>query len=184
MDMADFRRLAQKMDQHVQQLFAQGITKDVDLFNRMMGYMPDLKIIWDGTTDSQLVELSNEYPQFFRFAYIVEQAFEQERQKPTRPYDGLPMMSEQHKHMMNALLTTAATLERGYQGYINAGLLAVFRPQIIELNQLHDRWMDDVEILRASLANAGVGQDVLAYVQEATGTLHERIAELAKKSAN
>jgi hypothetical protein len=184
MDMDDFRRLAQKMDQHVQQLFAQGITKDADLFHRMMGYMPDLKIIWDGTTDRQLVELSNEYPQFFRFAYLVEQAFEQERQKPTRPYDGLPMMSEQHKHMMNALLTTAATLERGYQAYINAGLLPVFRPQVIALDQMRDRWMDEVEILHASLANAGVGQDVLAYVQGATGMLHERIAELAKKSAS
>lgn len=51
MTMLDFRRMAAKMDQHMQQLDAQGVTEPHQVINRMMGYAPELHQIWTGTTD-------------------------------------------------------------------------------------------------------------------------------------
>lgn len=62
MSMNEFRRLAAKMDQHMQQLSAQGVNDPHAIINRMMGYVPDLHKIWVGTSDDQLIALSNEFP--------------------------------------------------------------------------------------------------------------------------
>jgi hypothetical protein len=62
MSMNEFRRLAAKMDQHMQQLSAQGVNDAPAIINRMMGYVPDLHKIWVGTSDDQLIALSNEFP--------------------------------------------------------------------------------------------------------------------------
>ena len=44
-----------------------------------MGYVPDLHKIWVGTSDQQLMTLSNEFPGFYRYALIMEEASEAER---------------------------------------------------------------------------------------------------------
>jgi hypothetical protein len=54
-----------------------------------MGYVPDLHKIWVGTSDQQLMALSNEFPGFYRYALIIEEASEAERNKASRPYDGM-----------------------------------------------------------------------------------------------
>src|SRR5450631_4622166 len=104
MSMNEFRRLAAKMDQHMQQLAAQGDNDGHAIINRMMGYVPDLHKIWVGTSDDQLMALSNEFPGFYRYALIMEEASEAERNKPSRPSDGLAQFSEQHKRQAAQLL--------------------------------------------------------------------------------
>lgn len=121
--MNEFRRLAAKIDQHMQQLAAQGVSEAHAIINRMMGYGPDLHRIWVGTSDQQLMALSREFPGFYRYARIMEEASEAERRKASRPYDGMAEFSEQHKQMGAQLLTTAATLERGYQAFRASGSL-------------------------------------------------------------
>jgi len=54
-----------------------------------MGYVPDLHKIWVGTSDQQLMTLSNELPGFYRYALIMEETSEAERNKASRPYDGM-----------------------------------------------------------------------------------------------
>lgn len=66
MSMNEFRRLAAKMDQHMQQLAAEGVNGAPAIIHRMMGYVPDLHQIWVGTTDPQLMALSHEFPGFYR----------------------------------------------------------------------------------------------------------------------
>ncbi|MFV9533057.1 substrate-binding domain-containing protein [Pseudomonas aeruginosa] len=63
--MNEFRRLAAKIDQHMQQLAAQGVSEAHAIINRMMGYGPDLHRIWVGTSDQQLMALSREFPGFY-----------------------------------------------------------------------------------------------------------------------
>jgi len=48
MSMNEFRRLAAKIDQHMQQLASQGVSEAHAIINRMMGYVPDLHGIWIG----------------------------------------------------------------------------------------------------------------------------------------
>jgi hypothetical protein len=55
--MNEFRRLAAKIDQHMQQLAAQCVSETHAVVNRMMGYVPDLHRIWVGTSDQQLMAL-------------------------------------------------------------------------------------------------------------------------------
>lgn len=133
MSMNEYRRLAARIDQHMQQLDAEGVTRAPDVFNRMMGYVPDLHQIWVNTSDQQLMALSREFPGFYRYALIVEEASEAERRKASRSYDGIDTASEQHKRMGERLLTTAATLEHGYQAFRASGL-SVFDNSIKELN--------------------------------------------------
>lgn len=47
--------------------------------------MPELHKIWVGTTDDQLIALSNEFPGFYRYALIMEEASEVERNRPHGP---------------------------------------------------------------------------------------------------
>ena len=64
--------------------------------------MPDLHKIWVGTSDQQLMALSNEFPGFYRYALIMEEASEAERNKASRPYDGMAGFSEEHKQRYQA----------------------------------------------------------------------------------
>ena len=183
MSMEDFRRMAAKMDQHMQQLDAQGINDAHAVIDRMMGYVPDLHKIWLGTTDQQLMALSKEFPGFYRYAYVMEEASEAERNKASRPYDGMQQFSGVNKQMAATLLTNAATLERGYQAFIGSGKLQVFRPQVNELDRLHRKWLADLESFKNSLKADGAAPESLAYVDSGLARMVDRIAELAKLSA-
>lgn len=179
MSMNEFRRLAAKIDQHMQQLSAQGVSDAPAIIHRMMGYVPDLHTIWVGTSDDQLLALSNEFPRFYRYALIMEEASEAERNKASRPYDGLAEFSEEHKQQGAQLLATAATLERGYQAFRGCGNLQVFQSQVNELGRLHRKWMSDLESFKSALHAQGAEPKALEYVNEAFGHLAERIKTLA-----
>lgn len=65
--MNEFRRLAAKLDQHMQQLSAQGVNDAHTIINRMMEYArPAQNLV--GTSDDQLMALSNDFPEFYRYA--------------------------------------------------------------------------------------------------------------------
>ena len=64
MEVNEFRQLAARIDQHMQQLGAQGVSDPHAIIYRMMGYTPDLHKIWVGTSDAQLMALSREFPAF------------------------------------------------------------------------------------------------------------------------
>jgi hypothetical protein len=179
MSMNEFRQLAAKMDQHMQQLSAQGVNDAHAIINRMMGYVPDLHKLWVGTSGDQLIALSNEFPGFYRYALIMEEASEAERNKASRPYDGMAQFSEHHKQLAAQLLTTAATLERGYQAFRGSGNLQVFQPQVNEMGKLHRQWLSDLENFKNSLRAQGAEPKTLEYVNEAFGRLAERIKKLA-----
>ena len=85
MSMNEFRRMAAKMDLHMRQLSAQGVNDRHVIIDRMMGYVPELHAIWTGTSDDQIVALCNEFSEFYRYARIMEEASEAERNKPSRP---------------------------------------------------------------------------------------------------
>ena len=179
MSMNEFRRLAAKMDQHMQQLAAQGVSDAPAIIHRMMGYVPDLHQIWVGTADEQFIALSHEFPGFYRYALIMEEAFEAERQKGSRPYDGLAPLSEPHQQRAAQLLTTAATLERGYQALLGSGNRPVVQPQVHEMDKLHQQWLSDLESFKSALRAQGAEPRALEYVNEAFGRLAERIKKLA-----
>ena len=120
-----------------------------------MGYVPDLHKIWVGTSDQQLMALSNEFPGFYRYALIMEEASEAERNKASRPYDGMAGFSEEHKQRAAQLLVTAANLERGYQAFRGSGNLQVFQPQVNELGRLHRQWLSDLDGFKNSLRAQG-----------------------------
>jgi len=81
----EFRRLAARIDQHMQQLGAQGVNDPQAIVHRMMGYTPDLHKIWVGASDQQLMALSREFPGFYRYGRIMEEASQAERNKASRP---------------------------------------------------------------------------------------------------
>src|SRR5579863_3438913 len=129
-----------------------------------MGYVPDLHKIWVGTSDQQLMALSNEFPGFYRYALIMEEASEAERNKASRPYDGMAGFFEEHKQRAAQLLVTAANLERGYQTFRGGGNLQVFQPHVNELGRLHRQWLSDRDGFKNSLRAQGAEPKALEYV--------------------
>ena len=121
--------------------------------------------------------LSHEFPEFYRYALIMEEASEAERNKAACPYDGLAEFSDEHKRQAAELLVTAATLERGYQAFRGSGNLQVFQQQVNELGQLHRQWLADLDSFKASVRDAQA--TALEYVNEAFGHLAGRIKQLA-----
>jgi len=180
MSMNEFRRLAAKMDQHMQQLAGQGVNDPPAIINRMMGYVPDLHRIWTGTTDEQLMALSDEFPGFYRYALIMEEASEAERNKVSRPYDGMAPFSEPQRQLAAQLLTMAATLERGYQAILGCTDPQAAQTRTHEMNKLHRQWLSDLERFKSSLRKQGAEPMALEYMNEAFGRLAERIEKLAR----
>ncbi len=178
--MDEFRRLASRIDQHMQHLSAQGINDVHAIINHMMGYVPNLHKIWIETSDDQLIALSNEFPEFYRYALLMEEASETERNKSKRPYDGLAELPEQNKQLAAQLLATAATLERGYLAFIGSGNPQIFRLQVAELSKMHHQWLSDLDSFTNSLRTQGTDAKVLAYVIEAFARLAKRFANFAE----
>lgn len=81
--------------------------------------------------------------------------------------------------MGTQLLTTAATLERGYQALRAGGNLQAFQPHLKELGRLHRQWLSDLDDFKSSLRAQGAEPKVLDYVNEAFGRLADRIKQLA-----
>lgn len=177
--MNEFRRLAAKIDQHMRQLAVQSVSEVHAIINRMMGYVPDLHKIWVDTSDQQLMALSHEFPGFYRYALIMEEASEAERNKVSRSYDGMAEFSEEHNQQAAQLLVTAANLERGYQTFRGGGNLQVFQPQVNELGRPHRQWLSDLDIFKNSLRAQCTEPKALEYGNAALGRLAERIKQLA-----
>jgi hypothetical protein len=144
-----------------------------------MGYVPDLHKIWVGTSDQQLMALSNEFPGFYRYALVMEEASEAERNKASQPYDDMAGFSEEHKQRAAQLLVTAANLERGYQAFRGSGNLQVFQPKSTSWAGCIRQWPSDVDGFKNSLRAQGAEPKALEYVNEAFSRLTERIKELA-----
>ena len=144
-----------------------------------MGYVPDLHKIWVGTSDQQLMALSNEFPGFYRYALIIGRGVRSRAQQGITALDGMAGFSEEHKQRAAQLLVTAANLERGYQAFRGSGNLQVFRPQVSELGRLHRQWLSDLDGFKNSLRAQGAEPKALEYVNEAFSRLTERIKQLA-----
>ena len=179
MSMNEFRQLAAKIDQHMQQLAAQGVIEAHAIINRMMGYVPDLQQDLGRHLRPAAHGAIPRIPGFYRYALIMEEASEAERNKASRPYDGMAEFSEEHKQRAAQLLVTAATLERGFQAFRGSGNLQVFQPQLNELGRLHQQWLSDLYNFKNSLRAQGAEPKALEYVNEAFRLLAERINKLA-----
>ena len=101
--MTDYRQRAAAMDLRMRQLAEEGVPRSA-IIARMTGYVVDLGTIWNTTTDEQLAALCRDYPGFHTYAKLMEEAAEAERQKPARPYDGLPALPDALKEQLSSLL--------------------------------------------------------------------------------
>jgi hypothetical protein len=98
----------------MQQLAAQGIHGPA-VIDQMVAHLPNLQRIWDGASDTQLAALCDEFPGFYQYAQLMEDAAVAERQKPTRWYDDMSALPDPLRQMMQIVLADAATIELGYQ---------------------------------------------------------------------
>ncbi|WP_187181805.1 MULTISPECIES: hypothetical protein [Serratia] len=111
----------------------------------------------------------------------METAFEYESQTSSRSYDGMPEFSATHKHIMAQILTTAATLERGYLAY-QGHALTVFDEHIIQLDQPFTVWQACVEDFRKGLkADEHITPLQRDYVHAGLTQLTDRLRDLQTK---
>src|SRR5208283_4405245 len=96
-----------------------------------------------------------------------------------KAYKDLPELPESLKQPLSNLLTTAATLERGYQSILNGNQSGV--DQLGELNRLHEQWVADRKRGFDDLKKAGVSQKAQEYLQSGLGEMADRITQLKKQ---
>ena len=178
--MEDFRSMAAAMDQRVRQLAAEGV-KGGELLYRMVGHLPDLQRIWVGTNDRQLATLCNDYPGFYEYASLMEEAAEAERANPGRSrYKDLPQLDEPLKSKLAELLTDAATLEQRYQALISGGTRND-DPRIEKLSRLHRKWLSNRERFIEALKEADLPKSVSEFAVPTLAQMAERISNLEKR---
>jgi phosphoglycolate phosphatase-like HAD superfamily hydrolase len=165
------------MDLRVRQLTDEGVPRSA-IIERMTGYAVDLGTIWNATTDEQLATLCREYPGFHTYAELMEEAAEAERQKPTRPYDGLPALPDAIKEQLSSLFSTAAKLERDHQSVLDAAGTAAPTSWRLPLGTRHAQWQADLARFRAALQDAGVPQKSRDMILPALERMAQQIGKL------
>jgi len=177
MSMKDFRRMAAVMDERVRQLTDNGVM-GAELIHLMVGHLPDLQRIWTGTNDRQLAILCQDYPGFYRYASLMEEAAEAERANPREKFRDLPELDDSLKPLLAALLTDAATLERCYQSLIDDRNRPGLRRLTDELQESHRKWLADRKRFISNLEETDVPKIVLEMVNPSLDQLADRIAQL------
>lgn len=178
--MKDFRTMAAAMDQRARQLMDEGVVGG-ELIHRMVGHMPDLQRIWTSASDQQLAILCQDYPGFYQYASLMEEAAEAERANPRQKFVDLPELDDSLKPLLAALLTDAATLERGYQSLIDDRNRPGIRRLTEELHECHSNWLAERERFVLSLKAADVPKSVIEFVVPTLGQMADRISILEKR---
>lgn len=174
--MANYRTLAAAMDQRVRQLAAKGVSGS-ELLYQMVGHLPDLQKIWDGTNDRQLATLCEDYPGFYQYASLMEEAAEAERVNPIQArYKSLPQLDDGLKGKLAELLSGAATLERRYQS-LSTGR-GYSQDERDELDRLHEIWLLNREDFIGALGKANLPKEVSEFAVPALEQIAERIGKL------
>ena len=178
--MEEFRRIAEAIDQHVRQLASNGV-RGGELLNRMVGHLPDLQKIWVGANDRQLATLCQDYPGFYEYASLMEEAAETERANPGRSrYKDLPQLDEPLKGKLAELLTDAATLEQRYQALISGGTRKN-DARIEKLSRLHRKWLSNRERFIEALKEADLPKSASDFAVPTLGQMADRISNLEKR---
>lgn len=181
MSMQEFRRMAAAMDQRARQLMNEGV-RGSQLIHRMVGHMPDLQRIWTSTTDQQLATLCQDYPGFYEYARLMEEGAEAARANPREKFQNLPELNDSLKPLFEALLTNAATLERGYQSLIDDRNRPGLRRLTDELHECHKIWLADKEHFILELKAADVPPIVLELIDPSLAEIADRIAQLKNRA--
>lgn len=174
---SNYRRLAQVMDQRVNQLAREGVDGG-ELIHRMLGHLPDLQKIWEGASDEQLAKLCDEYPGFYRYASLMEEAAQAERENPSQKYQGLPQLKGALKTALEGLLTEAVALEQSYQSAVDG----VNRSNLAELKRRRSNWESDRKKLMQQVKQEGLPKAVLDLMEPAFSELADRIEKLEKRA--
>jgi hypothetical protein len=177
----DCRELAAAMDLRMRQLAEEGVPTQA-IIGRMTGHLVDLQKIWTSTTDEQLAMLCGEYPGFYQFAALMEEAAAAERRKSSRSYDDLPELPAAIKEQLVALLGTAAKLEREYQSVLDAAGAPVPPDWHGPIVKLQAQWTADLVRFRNALKSAGVPQKSRDTILPALDGMAGRIGELEMRA--
>jgi hypothetical protein len=170
-----FEHLAAAMDLRVAQLACEGVRGAV-LLDRMATYLPQLHRIWIEATDEQLASLSAQYPGFYQYALLMEEAFAADRPNP-HEHPQVPLASDKLKSLFEALMKDASTLELEYQSVQDNARRGDAARRSAKLNGQHDAWMKDFEGFKNALRAEEAGRDALQQLHPTLDAIAQRIEE-------
>jgi uncharacterized protein YecT (DUF1311 family) len=169
------------MDTRIRQLEADGV-EGLALIPRMAGHLPDLHRIWTGTSDKQLAMLCQDYPGFYRYASLMEEAAETERQQPTTWHRDLPELPELLKKHLASLLVKSATLERRYHSVLDSGKRTGLPHEVDRLRELHRAWTGEREEFMAALNATEVPRKAVEFLSHTLDEMAQRIIQLEARA--
>lgn len=174
--MENYRKMASRMNQHMAQLTTEGIEDVPLIMDRMMGYIPSLYEIWTKATSDELIVLSNEFPGFHRYAFMMEKRSGEEDRKDSRPYDRMQTLSLPYRKRMHGILTNSAAVEREFHKVH----LSKNYGYLLEVNKLYQQWLSDVAAFRKSIRGEGtINTQLEDFLHGILDRLDKRIYQLA-----
>ena len=144
----------------------------------MLGHIAELDRIYRIVSDDEFGRLVDRYPEFARYARLMEQVSERHEQmlaKGTHPYPDLPRLPKPLADSLMAVMRDAAEIEREFQTAVDAGSL----DQAGRFAAMRRQWADDLERLIADIRGSELPANSNAVLQKVLKVAAERITRLA-----
>jgi hypothetical protein len=149
----------------------------------MAGHLPELHHLWTVASDAELAQLCRDYPGFYHYSLLMEQAAEAERRQPNPAID-FPPLPEPLRQALTTILTEAAELERGFQSVLDAGDRLGLSQTIAALQARHDAWRVCIGQLTAQLPSADMTPRAREFLGQTLEQMAERVGNLQRRAAS
>ncbi|WKB55980.1 hypothetical protein [Eleftheria terrae] len=168
-------QMAAAIDLRMKQLAAQDAPLEVVL-DRMLGFLPSLRQVLEGSTEPALDELYKRYAGFRAFACLWTHATWLS-QPPW--HDGQPFNLPKALHEpFSAMLSTTAALEMAFQACLDSNESDALAQQLATLSGMHVEWLRQAKQVINDLAGLDIPFDITQYITDSVTDAADRIRML------
>ena len=171
-----YRKLAATMDRQMRQLALDGITGTA-VIGPMLGHIADLHQIWTAVPDKQLALLFQAYPEFHRYAALMEEGKEVDLQRAGNLSEGSAAAALAHSlaKPFSLFMTNGKAIERGFRSILDDAGQPGWRKRVSELVRLHRAWTVQLGQYKTTLATASISEESLKIAIAPLEALSEQI---------
>ncbi len=150
------------------------------LANHMIGHMQDLHRIYNTATDRMLHDLCHRFPEFERYARLMEEVSERNQAmvvSDIHPYGDLPELPEPVEASLLHVMRAAAELEREFQAAVDGRRDG----QAERLTAMRQRSANDLPKLVSEFRSCNLPLRTQALVQQAVKATAEGIEKMGQE---
>ncbi|WKB54341.1 hypothetical protein [Eleftheria terrae] len=169
-------QVAAAIDLRIKQLAAQGASVEI-ILDRMLGFLPGLRQILEGSTEAELADLYERYVGFQTFACLWRHASDWVSQQDSLKSAELAIPHALHEPF-SAMLSATAALEMAFQSCLDAAAPDVLAQQLATLSAMHVEWLRQAKQVINELAGLDIPLGITQYITDSVTDAADRIRML------